>query len=155
MGPAEGSWEIGWLLATPQVAAGLVWRDIGSPDVRDTKRPERVVGGLTYVAVPDRLRLSLQADFLTGDGEFDAFRVGGRYTLLRRSLGAVRLLDALLLADWDGDGDFQGFALGVMVRHGSGTAAGVGVLESGGDLRGASLGVDFESTPQRRGGLRR
>ncbi len=155
VGPAEGSWEIGWLLLSPQITAGLVWRDIGSPDVRGTKRPERVVGGLTYVAVPERLHLSLQADFLTGDGEFDAFRVGGRYTLLRRTLGAVRLLDAVVLADWGGDGDFQGFALGVMLRHGAGLAAGVGELDSGGDLRGASLGVDFETTPQRRGGLRR
>ncbi len=152
MGPAEGSWEIGWLLATPQVTTGLVWRDIGSPDVRGVRRPERVVGGLTYLAVPDRFRISLQADFLTGDGDFDAIRVGGRYTLVRRTLGAIRLLDAMLLADWDGDGDFQGFAVGLMVRHGSGLAAGVAELDSGGDLRGASLGIDFETTPSRRGG---
>jgi hypothetical protein len=155
VGPSDGSWEIGWILASPQVTAGLVWRDIGSPDVRGTRRPERVVGGLTYVALPDRLRLSLQADFLTGDGEFDAIRVGGRYTFFRGTRGAIRLLDAVALADWDGDGDFQSLALGVMVRHGSGLAAGVGELDSGGDLRGASLGVDFETTPQRRGGLRR
>ncbi len=59
-----------------------------------------------------------------------------------------------MLADWDGDGDFQAFAIGLMVRHGSGQAAGVGLLESGGDVRGANLGIDFETTPQRRGGLR-
>ncbi len=154
VGPAEGSWEIGWMLASPQVTAGLVWRDIGTPTVRGIRRRERVVGGLTYVAVPDRFQISLQSDYLTRAGDFDAFRVGGRYTLVRRTLGAIRLVDALVLADWDGDGDFQAFAIGLMVRHGSGQAAGVGLLESGGDVRGANLGIDFETTPQRRGGLR-
>ncbi len=152
VGPAEGSWEIGWLIASPQVTVGLVWRDIGTPTVRGIRRRERVVGGLTYVAIPDRFRISLQSDFLTRAGDFDAFRVGGRYTLVRRTLGAIRLLDALVLADWDGDGDFQGFAIGLMVRHRSGLAAGVGELDSGGDLRGASLGIDFETASSRRGG---
>lgn len=155
VGPAEGSWEIGWLLTSPQVTAGLVWRDIGSADVRGIRRRERLVGGLSYVAVPDRLRLSLQADFLTGDAEFDAFRIGGRYTLVRSTVGTIRVLDAMLLADWAGDGDFQGLAVGVMVRHEMGVAAGVGELDASGDLRGASLGADFETMPQGRGRGRR
>lgn len=155
VGPADGSWEIGWLFASPQVTAGLVWRDIGSPDVRGTERRERLVGGVSYVAAPDRLRLSLQADFLTGDAEFEAFRVGGRYTLVRRNAGAIQVLDTMVLADWAGDGDFQGLAVGVMLRFGMAVAAAVGELNSSGDARGASLGVDFETITQGRGSRRR
>ncbi len=150
VGETEGSWEIGWLLRAPQVSAGLVWRDIGSPEVRDTVRRERLVGAMSVATLPDQLLLSAQADFLTGDGDFDRFRVGGRYTFVRRGIGAIRMIAATALAEWEGDGDFGGFAIGVMVRHGSGMAAGVTELDSGGDARGASLGVDFETMRQRR-----
>lgn len=143
VGPAEGSWEIGYVHhESPGVSVGLVWRDIGSPAVRNTVRREHIVGAVTLHPKVGGFSLSAQADYRTDGGDFRAFRVGG-------SLALLRILNLLALAQWDGEGDFDGFRIGVVVTQPSATLLGGAGLSSGGDARTATLGGDFESRPQR------
>lgn len=139
VGEAQGSWEVGWVNHSPSgVSLGLVWRDIGSPEVRDTVRYERVVGAVTYRPPNAPLSISLQADYRTDGGAFNGFRIGG-------SFGMLGTLDALALAEWDGDGDFLAFRLGVIVRAARVTLSGGAGLDSGGDARTASAGLAWRS----------
>ena len=135
VGRTEGSWEIGWVSHAPSgVSAGLVWRDIGSPVVRDTIRFSRLIGGLTYRARRTPATLSAQADYRMDGGQFRAFRIGGSLTLLD-------VLDLHALAQWTGDGDFDGFRLGLMLRKRSMIVTGGAGLNSTGDVRTASAGL--------------
>jgi len=135
VGPADGSWELGGLVkASDQVRVGIVWRDIGSPEVRDTARDSRLIGAATLTPQGRRLSFSLQGDYRTGAGDFRAFRIGGAATLLD-------VVDALVVAEWDGDGDFRGLAIGFEIRQSTGTAVGVVRLDSDGDARAASAGL--------------
>lgn len=133
--PHDGSWELGLAYqAGPQVSVGLVWRDLGDPAARDTVRPERLVGALTFRPTGTNLSISAQADFLTGPDDFRDFRIGGTFRLLPT-------LQALAVAAWDGDGDFHGIWFGGRVVFGSAVGVGVAGLDSGGDARTANLGV--------------
>jgi hypothetical protein len=139
VGATEGSWEIGWVNRSESgVSVGLVWRDIGSPQVRDTIRRERLVGALTYRPALRAFSLSVQADYRLDGREFRAFRVGG-------SLRLTLPIEALALAEWDGDGDFRGFRLGVVVRQRTAVLTAGAGLDSAGDARTASAGAVLES----------
>lgn len=135
VGPTEGSWELGALArASDRVILGLVWRDIGSPEVRGVTRESRLLGAVTLAPPNGRFSLSAQADYRTGEGDFRAFRVGGAAAVLA-------VIDGLAVAEWDGDGDFLGLSLGVQIRQSTGTALGVVGLDSSGDARAASAGM--------------
>jgi hypothetical protein len=143
VGPTEGSWEIGWVARSESgVSGGLVWRDVGSPEVRNTVRHERLLGALTYRPGLSPFSLSLQADYRLDGGKLRALRIGG-------SLKLIRVLEALALAEWDGGGDFEGFRLGVIVRQQTTTLTAGAGLDSNGDARTASAGVVFDM-PRRR-----
>ncbi|UCF19017.1 MAG: hypothetical protein JSU87_13955 [Gemmatimonadota bacterium] len=137
--PSQGSWEIGYVsYAAAGVSGGIVWRDIGSPEVRDTVRDERLVGAISYRPRELPLSLSLQADYrLGGPNEFNAFRVGGTVRI-----GGV--VDALALAQWSGEGDFDGFRIAAAIRQPRLTAVGGAGLSKGGDARTASAGVSID-----------
>lgn len=143
VGEAESSWELGWIYASASgLTAGLVWRDIGSPEVRDTVEYERLIGGFTFRPQRGPFAISLQADYQADGGEFRAFRVGGRFAFLE-------LLDGFALAEWDGAGDFEGFRIGLALRHQTATASAAAGLSKGGDARTASAGLALDS-PHRR-----
>jgi hypothetical protein len=143
VGEADSSWELGWLYASASgLTAGLVWRDIGSPAVRDTVQYERLIGAFTFRPRRGPFAISLQADYRPDGGEFRAFRVGGRFAFLE-------LLDGFALAEWDGAGDFEGFRIGLMLRHQTATATAAAGLDAAGDARTASAGLALDS-PHRR-----
>ncbi len=104
--------------------------------MRDTVLDERVVGAITFrEAETQRFSVSAQGDYRTG-GDFRAFRIGGSFRLIPQ-------LELLALAEWDGEGDFDSFRIGVNVRGATTMGTGVAGLESGGDVRSGSLGVSF------------
>lgn len=139
VGPSEGSWAIGWQFHDDSgVSLGLVWRDIGSPDVRGVERPERIVGAITARPSAAPVSLSLELDYRRDGGEFHAFKLGGSFGLA----GTVR---ALALADWDGDGDFLGLRLGVSFRHQRLFGLGGLGLADDGDARSAIGGLGIEN----------
>jgi hypothetical protein len=112
----------------------LVWRDIGSPEVRDTVRDSRVIGGLTIRPDAGAVSISGEADWFRGRGEFRAFRFGGTW----RAAAAAELMGLLA---WNGDGDFEAIWLGVRVPLGAGAATGAAQLDSNLDARRASVGL--------------
>jgi len=143
VGMAESSWELGWVYASASgLTAGLVWRDIGTPAVRDTVQYERLIGAFTFRPRRGPFAISLQADYQTDASEFRAFRVGGRFAFLR-------VLDGIASAQWDGAGDFEGFRIGLALRHQTAAATAAAGFSKGGDARTASAGLALES-PHRR-----
>ena len=139
VGPSDGSWEIGTIARSASgISAGFVWRDIGSPDVRGVRRRERLIGALTYRGQNSPFAVSLQADYEKDGGRFRALRIGGNYLLA----GTV---NALALAQWDGDGDFDGFRIGALIRLGKTLGLGGAGLSAGGDARTASAGLAHET----------
>ncbi len=143
VGETESSWELGWIYhAESGLSAGLVWRDIDSPEVRDTVQYERLIGAFTFRPRRGPLAVSLQADYRTDGGEFRAFRVGGRFAFLS-------VLDGIALAEWDGEGDFEGFRIGLVVRQQTATLTAAAGLSKGGDARTASAGLALD-TPRSR-----
>lgn len=135
VGPAEGSWEIGALLeASRLMDVGLVWRDIGTPEVRGTPRDSRLIGAATLTPPERRFTFSAQVDYSTASDDFRAFRIGATAEVLD-------VVDALATAEWDGDGDFLGLFIGLEVARRTGTAHGVVGFDSNGDARAASAGV--------------
>ncbi|UCC72743.1 MAG: hypothetical protein JSV86_20710 [Gemmatimonadota bacterium] len=139
VGEAEGSWEIGYVShAASGASLGLVWRDIRSPTVRDTVRHERLVGAISYRLADSPITLSVQGDYRLDGGKFNAFRIGGSFQI-------VGTLDAMALAEWNGDGDFEALRLGALVRGERTTLFGGAGLDAGGDARSASAGLAFRS----------
>lgn len=138
VGATEGSWEVGWLsYAGSGLSAGLVWRDIGSPTVRDTTLREQLVGAVSLRPQGSLFSISLQGAYQTDGGDFRAFRIGG-------TIGLVEKLLASASAEWNGDGDFEGFRLGLAFGHKAAVfTAGAG-LASGGDARTANLGLSVD-----------
>jgi hypothetical protein len=138
VGDAEASWDIGYTFVSQAgVSFGLTWRDIGSPVVRDTVLDERVVGAVTFrEATTGRFSISAQAEYKTKLKEFRGFRVGG-------SLKPVDSVEILVLAQWGGDGDFDGFSLGFYLTDKSAMGWGVVGLESNGDIRTGNAGASF------------
>lgn len=125
VGPGEGSWTVGLAFRRrPQVSVGLVWRDIGSPSVRGTERPSRVVGAITVRPPRTPLALSAQVDYRTSGGGLREVRIGGTARILN-------VVDGLALAAWDGDGDFVGLWLGVRLPLRFRTAAGAATAVAG------------------------
>jgi len=135
-GSGDASWNLGWLFMAQNASTGIVWRDIGSPQVRDTVLDERLVGAITVRPAEAQFGSSLQVDYRTKRKDFNAFRIGGTLTL-------ARTIDILALAQWRGGGSFDGFVIGAIWRSQSATAAGAIGLESGGDVGTASGGLDF------------
>ena len=134
VGDNEGSWEIGAAFVPAFfLAVGAVWRDIGSPIVRDVVRDERLVGAVTLQPPSGHASFSVEADFRTDQKDFRRFRIGANFTVL--------IAEALARAEWDGDGDFIGFQIGVQLQLRSTTAFGLAALDSGGDARVASAGL--------------
>ncbi len=138
VGPAEGSWDIGAVHRAPKFSIGLVWRDIGSPDVRGVKRRSRLVSAFSVRPSETPTTVSIQVDYQLDGSEFRAFRFGGR-------IGLLQAVSALALAEWDGDGDFEGFRIGVVLRQGRATLSGGAGLSSGGDASTANLGASILS----------
>ncbi len=135
VGPTEGSWEIGWVgRSASGVSFGLVWRDIGSPEVRDTTRRERLIAGLTYRPPLHAFSLSAQMDYRRKGSSFRAFRIGGSFRL-------ALPVEAIALAEWDGDGDFRSFRIGAVIKPKTATLTAGAGLDSGGDARTASAGA--------------
>jgi hypothetical protein len=138
-GKTEGSWEVGYVNhAVSGVSLGLVWRDIGSPTVRDTTRHERLIGAVTYRPPNTPASFSLQGDYRLDGGKFRSFRIGGSFQI-------VGTLNAIALAEWTGDGDFEAFRLGATVSGGRTALFGAAGLGSGGDARTATAGLSFRS----------
>jgi hypothetical protein len=144
VGDAESSWDAGYLFVSQVgLSLGVVWRDIGSPVVRDTVLDERVVGALSFREPQrDRFSLSLQVDYRTKESDFRAFRVGGGVKL-------ADVVEILGQMQWDGEGNFDGFRVGLNVMGTSWMGTGVVGLESTGDVRRGHAGVSFLG--QRRG----
>lgn len=138
VGDAEASWDIGYTFVSQAgVALALTWRDIGSPVVRDTVLDERVVGAVTFrEPATQRFSVSAQVDYKIKEKDFRAFRVGG-------SLRPVDSVEIFLLAQWRGNGDFDGFSLGFYLMGKSAMGSGVVGLESNGDMRAANVGASF------------
>ncbi|MGD2154874.1 MAG: hypothetical protein PVG79_16535 [Gemmatimonadales bacterium] len=142
VGEAEGSFEIGYVNhGITGVSFGLVWRDIGSPTVRDSVRHARLIGALSYRPPTAPVSVSAQADYRLDGGRFNSFRVGGSLLLLGS-------LDAFALAEWDGEGDFMALRLGAAVGGGRARLFGGAGLDSNGNARTASAGLSYRS-PQR------
>ncbi|MDP2577884.1 MAG: hypothetical protein Q8W48_09260 [Candidatus Palauibacterales bacterium] len=141
VGESQGSWVVGFGFVKPTAAIGLVWRDIGSPTVRDTVRDKRLIGAVT--AQPSRGPVILEAelDYNLKDKGLRVFRVGAGMTLKGK-------LRARGLLGWDGDGKFVGFVISGDLRLGKSTAWGAAGLDAGGDAGNGNLGLDF--THQRR-----
>jgi hypothetical protein len=143
VGQADGNFDVGWLYqGGGNASLGVVWQNIGAPEVRDTTLDEQLVAGVTARPSEGRFGLSLQAAYRTKKKDFGAFRIGGTLTLMRS-------LQALALVQWSGDGDFEGFMIGAIWRGRSMVAGGAIGLSSGGDARTASGGLDFWSQRQR------
>lgn len=141
VGEAESSWDVGYLYMSRFGAAlGLVWRDIGSPVVRDTVLDERVVGAVSFREPKrDRFSLSVQADYRLKESDFRAFRIGGSVTL-------ANVVEIMGQIEWDGEGDFQGFRIGLNLLGKSWMGTGVAGLESTGDVRSGNVGASFLGT---------
>jgi hypothetical protein len=139
VGDAKGSWEIGYVNhGISGVSLGLVWRDIGSPTVRDTVRYERLIGAVTYRPPTTPVSVSAQGNYRLDGGRFDGFRIGGSVLILGS-------LDTFALAEWDGEGDFMVFRLGATLGSGGAKLfAGAG-LDSGGNARTTSAGLSYRS----------
>jgi hypothetical protein len=138
VGPTEGSWEIGWVsYANSGISVGLVWRDIGSPTVRDTTLREHLVGAVSLRPQGSLFSLAAQGDYQTDGGDFRAFRIGG-------TVGLIEKLLATASAEWDGDGDFNGFRIGLAFGHKSAVITAGAGLASGGDARTANLGLSVD-----------
>ncbi len=139
VGDAEGSWDIGYVNhALSGVSLGLVWRDIGSPEVRDSVRYERLIAALTYRPTTTSISISAQGDYRLDGGRFNGFRVGGSVMILGS-------LDAFALAEWDGEGDFVALRLGATAGGGRGRLFGGAGLDSDGNARTASAGLSYRS----------
>jgi hypothetical protein len=145
-GQTEGSWNAGWLIVSQNASAGIVWRDLGSPQVRDSTLHERLVGAATFRPSEGTFGFSLQLDYRTKLKNFNAFRVGGNLTV-------AKTFDLLALAQWNSDGDFDGFMIGGILRGQSVAASGVIGLESGGDAGTANAGLDFWQARQGGGNI--
>jgi len=143
-GQTEASWNVGWLIASQNASAGIVWRDLGSPTVRDSTLNERLVGAATFRPSEGTFGVSLQLDYRTKLKNFNAFRIGGNLTI-------AKTFDILALAQWTGEGDFDGFMIGGILRGQSVAVSGVIGLESGGDAGTASAGLDFWQARQSAG----
>ena len=144
VGDSENSWDVGYLFVSRSgVSLGLTWRDIGSPVVRDTVLDERVVGSISFrEARQGKFTLSVQGDYRTKESDFRAFRIGG-------SVKIMQSVELLVQAQWNGNGDFGGFQIGVYVSGKSSMFSGVAGLESSGDVRLGNAGASFMG--QRRG----
>lgn len=139
VGDADGSWEIGYVNhGISGVSMGLVWRDIGSPTVRDSVRYERLLFALTYRPPDASISVSAQGDYRLDGGRFNGFRIGGSAMILGS-------LDAFALAQWDGEGDFEAFRLGATVGGGRTRLFGGAGLDSGGNARTTSAGLTYRS----------
>jgi len=139
VGDAEGSWEIGYVNhGISGVSMGLVWRDIGSPTVRDSVRYERLLFAFTYRPPGASISVSAQGDYRLDGGRFDGFRIGGSTMILGS-------LDAFALAEWDGEGDFMALRLGAAVGGGRARLFGGAGLDSEGNARTASAGLSHRS----------
>ena len=143
-GQTEGSWNLGWLIVSENASAGIVFRDLGSPQVRDSTLHERLVGAATFRPSEGTFGFSVQLDYRTKLKNFNAFRIGGNLTV-------AKTFDILALAQWNGDGDFDGFMIGAILRGQSVAASGVIGLESGGDAGTANVGLDFWQARQSAG----
>ena len=141
VGESEGSWVLGAGTTSQTAVVGLVWRDIGSPQVRDSVRAERLIAAVTLRPSASPLTVSAEMDLLLDGKDLRVFRVGGGLTLMRK----VR---AQALIGWDGDGDFQGFVISAQLRMSEGTAVGAARLDAGGDAGAGSLGIDFSRQAQ-------
>ncbi len=143
VGPADGSWEVGWVsYGSSGVSLGLVWRDIGSPEVRDSTLYEHMVGAVTFRPSESRFSFSLQGEYQTDGGDFRAFRIGG-------AVGLLENLAIQALAEWDGEGDFKGFWLAAALGHRKAVATAGAGLASGGDARTANLGLSIDGPATR------
>lgn len=138
VGDAQGSWNVGYSFVSESgVSFGLVYRDIGSSVVRDTTLDARIVAAVTFREKwTEKFSLSLQGDYRTSAGDFRAIRAGATLKLL----DAVELLAA---AQWNGDGDFDGFRVGLYLKGKSMMATGVAGMQSDGDVRTGNLGLSF------------
>lgn len=136
VGDNEGSWEIGGSTHGSVFSSGVVWRDIGSPRVRGATRRERLLVALTVRPSETEAAFSAQGDYQLDGGRLRAVRLGGQFRMLETA-------SFFALAEWDGDGDFEAFRLGGVLRLGSGVFdAGVG-LRAGGDAQTGTLGATF------------
>ncbi len=144
VGETEGSWAIGWLYRAERGSTGLVWRDIGSPEVRGTKRPERLIGAIS-IRPGSQFQFSAQADYQTDGSDFRAFRLGAAFTIMQGGQGFLSSLRAFALSEWEGDGDFGRFFLGLTSRRGSLTTVALGELDSSADVRSGSVGGDLQA----------
>jgi hypothetical protein len=143
VGPADGSFEIGWLsYGASGVSIGLVWRDIGSPVVRDSTLYEHVVGGVTFRPSETRFSFSLQGEYQTDGSDFRAFRIGG-------AVGLLQNLAVQALGEWNGEGDFKGFRLFMAMGHKLTVGTAGAGLDSGGDARTAHLGLSIDGPTSR------
>ena len=144
VGDSDPSWVLGSGYATRTTSLGFVWRDIGSPVVRDTVRESRIISGLTVKPSEGRFTLSAELDYSTQRSKIRTLRFGG-------GLAAARKFRFQALLGWDGDGNFLGFLLSGRMRLGKeGAAFGAAKLDSGGDAGSGTLGLDFTSSPSRR-----
>jgi hypothetical protein len=142
VGPAKGSWDLGWVARTSSgISAGLAWRDIGSPEVRGTTRHERLVAALTFRPSESRFSVSGQGDYRLDGGKFNVFRIGG-------SIRVIPSLDVMAQAEWNGDGDFEGFRIGGTFYRNTATVLGGAGLSQQGDARTATIGAAFDSPPR-------
>lgn len=136
VGDNEGSWEIGASAHSSVFSSGVVWRDIGSPRVRGVTRRERLLAALTVRPSETETAFSVQGDYQLDGGRLRAVRLGGE----------IRMLEAasfFALAEWDGDGDFEAFRLGGVLRLGRTLFDGGVGLSSGGDAQTGTLGATF------------
>lgn len=136
VGETEGSWVLGAGLTSQTAVVGVVWRDIGSPQVRDSVRAERLIAAVTVRPSASPLTVSGEIDYLLEGSDLRVFRIGGGWTFMEK-------LRAQALIGWDGDGDFQGFVISAQLRLDEATAVGAARLDAGGDAGSGSLGVEF------------
>ena len=81
----QGAWDValrGWV-ATP-LGVSLVWRNIGSPVVRDTVYRDSFVPAATLRLLGGRFLAGAEADVSSGLGSLREVRAGLTITLLRR-----------------------------------------------------------------------
>jgi hypothetical protein len=81
----EGAWDValrGW--ATPSLGVSLVWRNIGSPVVRDTVYRDTFVPATTLRLLGGRFLAGAEADLSSGLGSVREIRAGLTITLLAR-----------------------------------------------------------------------
>ncbi len=109
----SSAWDVGVRYQpSPLLEAGVVWRDIGDPVIRDSIQKSVVVPGAAFTLLGGRLRVGGEADVVADGGGTSEIRAGSQLVLSRALSVRVRGTftadfggrDLAVALEWNGPG---------------------------------------------------